>query len=114
MSKLAVAIAHEEGFYIPGSVPNRDHNPGDLRHSPHSFHTADKPDAIGVIDNDSDGWNDLNRQLQIYAERGMTIQAMVYEYAPESENDSAAYLAYVCAYCNCSPQDLVSTVLSAG
>ena len=111
--KLAEAIAHEEGFYIPGSLPNRDHNPGDLRHSPHSFHLPSAPNAIGVIDNDADGWEDLNTQLREYAERDMTIQAMVFDYAPPSENNTAGYLAYICSECNCQPTDLVSAVLAS-
>lgn len=98
MSKLAEAIAHEEGFYVPGSLPNRDNNPGDLRHSPHSFHTADAPDAIGQIDSVADGWADLERQLEIYASRGLTLSQAIYEWAPPTENDSAAYLAYVIKY----------------
>jgi hypothetical protein len=28
--KFSRAIAKEEGFYVPNSVPNRAHNPGDL------------------------------------------------------------------------------------
>jgi hypothetical protein len=27
VSKLAEAIAHREGFYVPGSIPNRSNNP---------------------------------------------------------------------------------------
>jgi hypothetical protein len=33
---LARLIAQEEGYGIPGAVPTRDNNPGDLHHSPHS------------------------------------------------------------------------------
>ena len=111
MSKLAEAIAHEEGFYVPGSVPNRDNNPGDLRHSPHSFHNPGDPNGIGQIDTPEDGWADLERQLSMYARRGMTVEQMVYEYAPPSENNSAAYLTYVCNYVGCTPGTLVSDAL---
>lgn len=96
MSKLARLIAQEEGYGIPGDIPTRDNNPGDLRHSPHSFHTTAQPDAIGQIDTPADGWADLERQLQLYAQRGMTLQQAIYEFAPESENDSQAYLDFIC------------------
>lgn len=96
MSKLARLIAQEEGYGVPGAIPTRDHNPGDLRHSPHSFHPADSPDAIGQIDSDQDGWTDLERQLQLYANRGLTLQQAIYEFAPPEENNSAQYLKYVC------------------
>jgi hypothetical protein len=98
MTKLAEAIAHEEGYYVPGSLPNRNNNPGDLRHSPHSFHSVDAPDAIGKIDSSVDGWADLERQLRIYADRGLTLGQAIYEWAPPTENDSASYLAYVIRY----------------
>lgn len=111
MTKLAQLIAKEEGFYVAGSLPNRDHNPGDLRHSPHSFHTPDAPDAIGKIDTVVDGWADLERQLKIYAERGLTLRECIDIYAPPTENNSAQYLNYVCTGLGLPPDTLVSNAL---
>ena len=96
MSKLARLIAQEEGFNVPGSVPNRDNNPGDLRHSPHSFHPYDSPNSIGQIDSVDDGWADLERQLRLFAERGLTLREAIYEFAPPTENNSEQYLDYIC------------------
>lgn len=96
MSKLARLIAQEEGYGIPGSVPTRDNNPGDLRHSPHSFHTGDAPDGIGLIATVAEGWADLERQLQLFADRGLTLLQAIYEFAPPEENNSAQYLKFVC------------------
>jgi hypothetical protein len=101
MSKLANLISKEEGFGIIGSLPTRNNNPGDLRHSPHSQHNANDPNGIGIIDNATDGWADLERQLKIYAERGMTLAQAIAEYAPPNENNSAQYLAFVCAGLGC-------------
>jgi selenocysteine lyase/cysteine desulfurase len=111
MTLLARLISKEEGFGIPGALPTRDNNPGDLRHSPHSSHTPDAPDAIGKIDSVADGWADLERQLQRYAERGLTLAQMVEAYAPDSENDSAAYLAFLCKGLNLSPETPVAEAL---
>ena len=96
MSKLARLIAQEEGYGIPGTIPTLDDNPGDLRHSPHSFHTSAAPDAIGKIDTPTDGWADLERQLQLYAQRGLTLQQAIYEFAPPNENNSQSYLDFIC------------------
>ncbi len=96
MTKLARLIAQEEGYGIPGDIPTTHNNPGDLRHSPHSFHAADDPDGIGEIDSVTDGWADLERQLRLYAARGLTLQQAIYEFAPPEENNSAQYLKYVC------------------
>lgn len=110
MSKLAELIAKEEGYGIPGAIPTVDNNPGDLRHSPHSFHSGD-PNAIGQIDTVADGWADLERQLGLYAQRGLTLEEAIYEFAPPPENNSADYLAYVCSGLKCDPQMLVSDAL---
>ena len=95
--RIAELIAAEEGYGIPGALPTRDHNPGDLRHSAHSFHSADAPDAIGQIDSAQDGWDDLVEQLDRYPTEfpGITVAEAIYKFAPPSENNSAGYLAYV-------------------
>lgn len=96
MTKFAKLIGEFEGFYKAGSQPQRKHNPGDLRHSPHSSHVGEGPDDIGIIDSDADGWEDLERQLSLYAERGLTIEAAIKDYAPTDENDTDRYLAFIC------------------
>lgn len=96
MSKLAQLIADEEGILVPGSVPARDNNPGDLRHSPHSFHTPSDPNGIGQIPTRAEGWEDLERQLVLFAERKLTLKQAIFEFAPRSENNTRAYLKYVC------------------
>src|SRR5580700_1373747 len=77
--KLDALIADEEGYGLPGTLPSRNNNPGDLRHSPHSSHDPAAPDAIGDIDTPQDGWTDLEEQLERYAARGLTLQQAIYE-----------------------------------
>lgn len=111
-TKLAQAIAREEGFGIPGTLPTRNNNPGDLRHAPDETHPADAPDSVGAFPDPADGWAMLERQLQLYASRGQTVQVMIEDnYAPPTENDSAQYLANVCAWVPCTPDMLVSDAL---
>lgn len=112
MTKLARLIAKEEGFGIPGSVPTRDHNPGDLRHSPHSQHAPDAPNGIGQIDTDEHGWEDLERQLMLYAKRGLSLRDMIINYyAPPGENDSEQYLAFICQELGVDPSCSVERAL---
>lgn len=110
-SKLAALIAQEEGYGIAGALPTRNNNPGDLRHSPHSFHDPNAPDAIGKIDTPEHGWEDLQRQLQLFADRGLTLEQAIYQFAPPSENNSEAYLEYVCNGLGCDRKTLVSDAL---
>jgi hypothetical protein len=69
MTRLAQLIAKQEGFGIPGAIPTIRHNPGDLRHSPHSAHPGGDQNAIGTIDTDEHGWEDLDFELLLIAHR---------------------------------------------
>lgn len=123
-TKLAQAIAREEGFGIPNVIPTLRHNPGDLRHSPHSEHPGGPSHAndVGTIDNDADGWDDLERQLEIYAQEGLTVRQMVNVYlglpanppagsiAPDN-NRPAVYLAGVCQFVGIAPWTPVTQAL---
>ena len=111
MSKLARLIAKREGFGIPGAIPTVRHNPGDLTHSPHSSHEGISPDGIGIIDTDADGWDDLERQLQIFADHHMTLRAAIYVYAPPAANNTELYLNFICDGLGCTPDTLVSEAL---
>lgn len=110
MTKLARLIAQEEGFGIPGAIPTTHHNPGDLRHSPHSVHSGD-PNAIGQIGSDAEGWADLERQLQLYAKRGLSLAELVMAYAPPNENDTSRYTQFLCDGLGLAPSDTVATAL---
>lgn len=66
---IAQAIATAEGFYVSGSRPARDHNPGDMTQ-----------DLIGksvgmdgqfvVYSNDQDGWDNLYAQINLWLSGG--------------------------------------------
>ena len=111
-TKLAQLIARMEGFGLPSAIPTVRHNPGDLRHSPHSSHQGIGPNDIGIIDTDKHGWEDLERQLQLYADRGMTVREMVSAYAPPVENVTENYLEYICHFLPCEPLASVQSVLA--
>lgn len=96
MTKLAKLISKQEGFGRAGTIPTLRNNPGDLRHSPNSQHPGD-PNAIGTIDTLEHGWEDLERQLRLYAARGLTLRQCIEQYAPPSENNTSAYLDFVVA-----------------
>ena len=112
MTLLARLVSQEEGFNVPGSIPNRRNNPGDLRHSPHSSHEGEGSNDIGIIDTPEEGWADLERQLQLDAARGMTLQQFVETYAPEEENDTQRYLDYLCKGLRLTPNDTVTEALT--
>lgn len=111
MSKLARLISQEEGFGIPGAIPTVRNNPGDLRHSTHSSHDGESSNDIGVIDTVADGWADLERQLDLFAKRGMTLREAIYAFAPPNENNSEKYLMFVCQGLGVSQETTVAEAL---
>jgi hypothetical protein len=63
---MAQAIARTEGFFVQGTIPNRYHNPGDIRSRlRHAY-----PGQIGlkrgyvVFRSDTFGWSALRAQIQ--------------------------------------------------
>lgn len=63
VKRIAQAIATAEGFYVAGSRPARNHNPGDM--------TADligkkvgMDGSFVVYETDDDGWQNLYRQIE--------------------------------------------------
>ena len=95
--KICQVMAREEGWGIIGAIPTIRNNPLDLRHSPHSQHPGD-PNAIGTIDTIEDGWADDDRQVEMWAARGLTIADAIWLEAPPDVdgNHTAQYLAFVC------------------
>jgi hypothetical protein len=103
VEELKQAIARREGFHIPGSVPQRLNNPGDLMYAgqvkaePHSIHGSDgKVRVYAEFPTVADGWAALETQIRLDAKRGLTLQEFIRKYAPASDaNDPASYLAFV-------------------
>jgi hypothetical protein len=115
-SKLADAIAHQEGFYVAGSLPQRNNNPGDLRHGNAEVHPDNQPDAVGSFATPELGWAALNRQLRIDASRNWTVAQLIESYAPSGPpdfNNTDAYLAFVTNFVGCDPDTLVAALLPA-
>lgn len=87
------AIAKAEGFFVKGSIPNRDHNPGDIK----ALHGYTFPGQIGIdkhghviFRNDNKGWAALQNQVRHMCVEGearghyspqMTIQQIGRHYA---------------------------------
>jgi hypothetical protein len=96
---IAQAIAKEEGFYVPGSIAQRNHNPGNLR----SWGSAPIVSGYAVAPDDATGWSWLYSQVQTNIGRGLTLNEFfagkpgVYDgYAPSADkNRPYAYAAFV-------------------
>lgn len=100
LSDWSKAIAKYEGFDIPGSVAQRNNNPGNLRWSPTQAGTKD---GFAFFNTPQEGWDALLFQLRIAVEGKsnfytpeMTLLEFFQKYAPSSDNnDPTRYAAFV-------------------
>jgi hypothetical protein len=113
MTKMAELMSKMEGFGVPGAIPTLRNNPLDLRHGPNATHPADDPNGIGYYATPELGWADAERQLRLYAVREMTVQEAIYEFAPPGDdNDTDAYLTFVCSGLGCTPDTSMTDALA--
>lgn len=104
----ANAIARMEGYLTgsgginPNTRAGRNNNPGNIWDGLGNGKTRriwpNQPiDDKGFIiyPSAAAGWAELERQLQMKANRGLTLQAALSEWAPPIENDTAAYVRNV-------------------
>ena len=94
--KLCSAIATEEGFFTPGSLPARNNNPGDLRAGPW-LNKAVVKGGFWQAANLQEGIAGLYHQVALDIARGYTLRQLISTWAPPSENNTEAYLAAVAA-----------------
>src|SRR5580704_9465723 len=101
MSTLMEAIAREEGWLNPNSRPRRNNNPGDIEwgkfakaHGADSVETpiGNEPARFAHFPDPTTGFQAMRALLQAPSYAGKTVAAVIYEWAPPSENDTQAYI----------------------
>ena len=103
VSRFAIAMATMEGFYKPGSMAQRNNNPGNIR--PWKNCPFPVVDNMIVFPTASRGWAQLHAQIRKNIQRGLTCYEFfggkpgVYAgYAPAADkNDPKRYAEYVAA-----------------
>lgn len=93
---IAAAIAHVEGFYSTKSLAYRHKNPGNIRDSPTTYATYFTIEA---------GWWHLVED--ILRNQGKRLDEFLSKYAPNTENDTAAYITEVCALTGYKPESVL-------
>lgn len=125
MITLCEAIAEREGFYVPGSRANRNHNPGNinwgsfaLRHGATGIEKVPADPKTGKLieiprfaffPSDQIGFNTMSALLQAHY-LGLTLKAAIYKWAPPLDNnDSEAYVAFVSEKTGILPATILTT-----
>jgi hypothetical protein len=105
------AIAREEGYGIPGAIPTRDNNPGDIIYG--SFakaHGAIQDGRFAKWPTSQDGFAAMRALLlQHYA--GMPLGDALNKWAPPIENNTSSYTANVCKWTGLTPETILTPEL---
>lgn len=116
------AIAKQEGFDVPGSRAQRNHNPGNIVYGTFATHhgaTGEDRDGIhpgepgfAVFPDDMIGFRALASLLAAPRYNKLTIREAIYIYAPPEDNDTAAYIRNICEMTGLRPTDPISKGIS--
>lgn len=126
MSKVrqfSQAIGQMEGFFVKSTLhqtlPQRLNNPGDLIYKGQK--NSIRKNIIGAdgkirsfasFDTIEDGWVACDTQVQLFADRGLTVEETIQKWAPADDgNNPNSYTAGVCHIFGCSPADLLAPLI---
>lgn len=91
INSIAIAVATAEGFYVAGSIPAQNNNPGDLKLDITGKGIGTDSHGFVMYATAQDGWEALKKQISlmfngsgIYSPT-MTIQEIATHYAPGSQ-----------------------------
>lgn len=117
---LASAIARFEGFSVPGSVAQRNNNPGNLRAGPGQIGTDSG--GYAIFPDVATGYSALDNQIQLNVNRGLNLNQFfgglpgVYAgYAPAADkNNPGQYASTVASWLGIDTSTPLADVLNQG
>jgi len=111
---LLQAIAREEGFYVDGSRPARNFNPGDLEWQPWMipFGASGGDPRFAIFTDANQGFAALRHLFGFPLYRGTTIsEAMGHYLSGESGPDIAQYILNICSFCEVTPDTIIDGII---
>lgn len=125
LDQLAQAIQKVEGYYPPGtpgfpvgSVAYRNNNPGNLNYANQTGSTGPDANGYAIFPDYQTGYDALVNQIQLDASRGMTLQQLIYSWAPPTgdprgTNNTTAYVQSVSAQTGIAPGASVQAAIQS-
>lgn len=119
---LADAIIRQEGSMLPNSVNMRmvrEHGLWNVGHLVWAGQRGAVPVNIGGRlwagwPSYDEAYEGLMRQIRLDASRGLTLQQFIAKYAPETENQTATYIANVSAWTGIPPDMQLAALPGTG
>lgn len=110
---LMNAIAQMEGYNKPGTIANRNNNPGNLRWA--STQIGQESTVNGkyaTFATPQDGWAALQSYIQ--NNQNLSLRDFITKYAPPSENDTSNYLNWLVSQVGVGADTPVSSLFGGG
>jgi hypothetical protein len=109
MTSFLDAIARMEGFYVKGSRPQRNHNPGDIEYGKFArAHGANGTDGrFAIFPDDTTGFAAMSALFKS-AYLGLTITQAINKYAPSDENNTTRYINLICQWTGLTPDTILN------
>lgn len=96
VNRIAQAVSLAEGYGVPGSRPNRNNNPGDLKGNYAGIAISSDADGFDIYANAQDGWTALYRQVLLWltnksgvAGQDTTIRQLAQKYTTTQQSEWA-------------------------
>lgn len=107
------AIAREEGFYVVGSRPQRNNNPGDIKwgHFAAAYGATKGDPEFAVFPDIDQGFAAMKALFLSPSYASLTVEQAINRWAPNSENNTADYIAHVCSWVGCNASDPIAGLL---
>jgi hypothetical protein len=114
MLSFLQSIAKMEGFYAEGSRPQRNLNPGDIEFGKFTAaHGATGSDGrFAVFPSADAGFAAMRSLFQTNGYKGLTVTEALNRWAPPIENHTNSYIAAVCKWSGCRPDDVIDGLLT--
>ena len=88
----------------------RNNNPVNLRYAKQKEAAGKDLDGFAVFPTPEAGWRAAHRQIKLDQGRGLTLGKFLHKFAPTNENDTEAYLEFVCKEMDCVEEYPLSQV----
>ena len=116
MQTLLQAMARQEGYYAPGTLPARRENPGDIEEGEFAqAHGALPPDGnrFAAFPDAATGFAAMAALLTDHY-LGLTLEEALNKWAPPVENNVNAYLANVMEFTGLTADTVLTTGIING
>jgi hypothetical protein len=108
--QLANSIAQMEGYNSPGTIANRNNNPGNLRYAANQIGSENTINGtFAKFATPQDGWDALVNYINNNS--SLTLRDFTYKYAPPVENDTSNFLNYLSGQTGIQPDQQLVGVL---